>query len=89
MKNGLIWKLNHAVHYISAVTPESRMKIEEERRKLMSRRGANKEKDEKDPTMLPRHQELWEIHKNFPRTILEFKQLQFHRKHLLILSGLI
>jgi hypothetical protein len=80
-KNGLIWRLNHAVHLISAVTPESRIKIEEERRKLMSRRGANKEKDEKDPTMLPRHQELWGIHKNFPRTILEFKQLQFHRKH--------
>ena len=82
-KNGLAWKLHHAAHAISAVTPDARSKIEKERERLLSRRGANKEKDEKDPTMLPRHQEAWEIHKHFPRTILEFKQLQFHRKSLL------
>ena len=79
-KNGLVWKLHHAVHLISAITPDKRLEIEKERQKLLSRKGANKEKDEKDPTMLPRHQELWEIHKHFPRNVLEFKQLQFHRE---------
>ena len=79
-KNGLIWKLNHTVHAIASVTPEARLKIEKEREKLMTRKGANLEKDQKDPTMLPRHQEVWEIHRHFPKTVLEFKQLQFHRK---------
>lgn len=81
-KNSSIWKLHHAVHSISAVTPEAKWKVQKDRERLMSRKGADKEKDEKDPTMLPRHQELWEIHKHFPKTVLEFKQLQFHRELL-------
>jgi hypothetical protein len=85
-KNGQTWRLHHAVHSISAVTPETRLSIEKEKQRLLNRKGASKEKDEKDPTMLPRHQELWEIHKHFPRTILEFKQLQYHRKLVPILQ---
>ena len=57
-KNGLVWKLQHAVHLVSAVTPEKRLEIEKERPKLLSRKGANKDIDEKDPTMLPQHQEV-------------------------------
>jgi hypothetical protein len=79
-KNSQLWRLHHAIHSISAITPETRLKIEKERERLLSRKGANREKDEKDPTMLPRHQELWEIHKHFPKTILDFKQLQYHRE---------
>ena len=71
-KNGQAWRLHHAIHAISSVTPEARLTIMKEKERLMNRRGANREKDEKDPTMLPRHQELWDIHKHFPRTILEF-----------------
>jgi hypothetical protein len=85
--NSSLWRLHHAIRPISCVTPESRRLVEKERERLLNRRGADKMKDDKDPTMLPRHQEHWVVHKWFPLTVLEFKQLQFYRKRNLTASN--
>lgn len=77
-KNGLVWKPVHALVPISALTPEAREASESQRKKLLERRGARPSKDDKDPTMLIRDDELWMVHRDFPRTVLEFKELQFH-----------
>jgi hypothetical protein len=79
-KNGQLWRMNHAIKPITALTPRARKRLEQQREKLLSRKDANKHKDDKDPTMMPRDEEVWEVHKHFPRFILDFKQLQFHRK---------
>ncbi len=84
-RNGQVWRLNHSVKELTALTPLARRRIEQHREKLLSRKDANKHKDDKDPTMMPRDEEVWEVHKYFPRSILEFKRLQFHRKYLLIM----
>lgn len=78
-KNSLVWRPHHAIAPISSLTPESKRLADAERRRLLSRRGA-KAIDDKDPTMLPRHEESWEVHPDFPKTVMEFKELQFHRK---------
>lgn len=77
-KNGLVWKPLHALIPISALTPEAREVSESQRRRLLERKGARPSKDDKDPTMLIRDDELWLVHRDFPRTVLEFKELQFH-----------
>jgi hypothetical protein len=82
--NNALRRLNNAIRPVSCATPESRRVVEKERERLLNRKGADKTKDDKDPTMLPRHQEHWAVHKWFPLTVLEFKQLQFHRKRKLI-----
>jgi hypothetical protein len=80
-RNGKIWKLNHAVSPITSLTPAAREKSEQARSALLNRRGAKKDKDDKDPAMLPRSDEIWEVHTNFPRSLGDFKELQFHRKN--------
>lgn len=82
-KNNLVWRQNHVILPITAPTPKSRAIIEAQRKRLLDRQGANVTKDDKDPTMHIRDDELWEIHRHFPKTVLEFKELQFHRKPLL------
>lgn len=77
-KNGLVWKPHHSIMPISAVTPEARDMVESQRRKLLERKGARPLKDDKDPTMMIRDDETWLVHRDFPRTVLEFKELQFH-----------
>lgn len=79
-KNGLIWRPHHTIAPVTAPTPEARAIVEEQRKRLLERRGAKPLKDDKDPTMHIRDDELWEVHRDFPRTVLEFKELQFHRK---------
>ena len=109
-KNGLVWRHHHAIAPIAAVSPEGRALIEAQRKRLLQRKGAKPTKDDKDPTMLPRDDELWEVslsrsldqccwvigcsdsynsmltmykvHRHYPRTVLEFKELQFHRMFL-------
>ncbi|EXJ93534.1 hypothetical protein A1O1_01926 [Capronia coronata CBS 617.96] len=76
-KNNLAWRPQHAITPITALTPETKRVVEAERERLLKRRGANPLKDDKDPTMLIRHEEVWEVHPDFPRTVLEFKELQF------------
>jgi hypothetical protein len=78
-KNALIWRPNHSVAPIATLTPEAKRLAEAQRKRLLERRGA-KPVDDKDPTMLPRDEEVWEVHPHFPKTVLEFKELQFHRK---------
>ena len=77
-RNGQIWRPNHAIHGISALTPEAKSRQEKAHDKLMNRRGANK-KDTQDPTKNVRDEEIWEVHRWFPRTVYDFKQLQYHR----------
>ncbi|KIW92779.1 uncharacterized protein Z519_06628 [Cladophialophora bantiana CBS 173.52] len=77
-KNGLVWRLHHTIAPIFASTPETRALVEAQRKRLLERKGAKPTKDEKDPTMHVRDDELWEVHRHFPRTVLEFKKLQFH-----------
>ena len=81
-RNGQLWRLNHAVKEVSALTPSARRRIEQSREKLLNRKDANKHKDDKDPTMMPRDEEIWEVHKHFPRSVLEFKSLQFHGTYI-------
>lgn len=78
-RNNKIWKLHHAITPITTLTPTAREASEKQKTALLNRRGANKHKDDKDPAMLPRGEERWEVHSSFPRTLLEFKELQFHR----------
>lgn len=80
-KNGLVWKPLHTLSPISALTPEAREASETQRRRLLERKGAHPFKDDKDPTMLIRDDEQWLVHRDFPRTVLEFKELQFHRMY--------
>jgi len=77
-KNGLVWKPRHALQPISALTPEARQASESQRKKLLERKGARPSRDDKDPTMLIRDDELWLVHRDFPRTVIKFKELQFH-----------
>lgn len=81
-KNGLVWKPYHSLVPVSALTPETREAVESAKRKLLERKGAKPAKDDKDPTMLMRDEELWLVHRDFPRSVLEFKELQFHRMYL-------
>ena len=82
-RNGQLWRLHHAVKEVTALTPAARRRMDAQREKLLNRKDANKRKDDKDPTMLPRDEEIWEVHKYFPRSLLEFKRLQYHRMVLL------
>ncbi|OQV10239.1 hypothetical protein CLAIMM_14267 [Cladophialophora immunda] len=77
-KNGLIWRPYHAIAPISAPTPEARAAVEAQRKRLLERKGAKPTKDDKDPTMHVRDDELWKVHRHFPRTVVEFKELRFH-----------
>ena len=79
-RNGQVWRLNHAVHRVTCLTPGSRRKAEQQKEKLMSRRDAKQGKDDKDPTMMVRDVEDWECHDYFPKTVFQFKQLQTHRE---------
>lgn len=77
-QNNRIWKPYHTIRPVSALIPEARQMVERKRQRLLDRKGA-KEKDDKDPTKLIRDEEIWAVHRYFPRTVLEFKNLQFHR----------
>ena len=76
-RNSRIWKLNHAISPIKAFTPESRRALKAQERKLLNQKDRNKHRDTKDPTMFTRDCEIWDICEWFPRTLLEFKELQF------------
>jgi len=78
-RNGHAWRPQHSLCPLSSLTPEARNLAEQQRRKLLERKGASITKDDKDPTKLVRDDEIWEVHPHFPRTVWEFKQLQFHR----------
>lgn len=77
-KNGRVWKLNHALVPLKCLTPDARRRAETERRRLAKIKGADRRKDEKDPVKHMRDNEIWEVCRCFPRTLLEFKELQFH-----------
>lgn len=85
-KNGLIWRPHHAMAPISSLTPEARDLVEAQRKRLLERRGARPARDDKDPTMHIREEEIWDMHRHFPKSVLEFKQLQFHRKSCILLD---
>lgn len=87
-KNGLVWRPYHAVAPITAPTPDARARVEAQKKRLMERKDAKPSKDDKDPTMHMRDDELWEVHRDFPRTVLEFKELQFHRTYVSPRHGL-
>ncbi|OAP57686.1 hypothetical protein AYL99_08424 [Fonsecaea erecta] len=78
IKNGLIWRPYHAIAPISAPTPEARAIVEAQRKRLLERKGAKPTKDDKDPTMHVRDDELWAVHRHFPKTVVGFKELRFH-----------
>ena len=75
-RNGQVWKLHHAIRPVTALTLEAREAIDKERQRLLTRHGA-KDKDDKDPTKLIRKEEVWEVHHHFPKTVLQFKELQY------------
>jgi ribonuclease D len=81
-KNALIWKPHHSISPLLAPSPQARATVEAQRRRLLERKGARPTKDDKDPTMLMRDDELWEVHRDFPRTVLEFKELQYWRRSI-------
>jgi hypothetical protein len=81
-KNGLSWRPHHRIAPIKAPTPRAREIVEAQKKRLLERKGADPLKDDKDPTKHVRDDELWEVHRDFPRTILEFKELQYHRECL-------
>lgn len=76
-RNGRIWKLHHAISPVRALTPEARRAAKAKERKLLRQEGRNHHKDPKDPTLLTREEEVWEVAEWYPRTLLEFKELQF------------
>ncbi|KAK5937996.1 hypothetical protein PMZ80_009585 [Knufia obscura] len=76
-RNGRIWKLHHSISPIRALTPESRKAARARERKLLNVQGTDKHKDPKDPGKLIREEEVWDVAEWFPRTLLEFKELQF------------
>lgn len=79
-RNGRIWKLHHSISPIRYLTPESRRAVKAREKKLVNLHGADKHKDTKDPTKLIREEEVWDVAQWFPRTLLEFKELQFSRR---------
>lgn len=78
-KNGLIWRPHHTIAQVTAPTPQARAIVEAQKKRLLDRKGAHPTKDDKDPTMHMRDDELWDVHRHFPRTVRDFKELQFHR----------
>ena len=78
--NGRVWKMNHSIRRIKALTPEARSRSEAQRSRLMKVRGGDRARDDKDPTKLIRDEEVWEVHPNFPKTVSAFKELQFYRR---------
>jgi len=79
-RNGRIWKLHHSISPIRYLTPESRRAAKAKEKKFLSMKNVDLHKDSKDPTKLMRDEEVWDVSKWFPRTLLEFKQLQFDRR---------
>lgn len=76
-RNGRIWKLHHAISSVKALTPEARRAAKAQERKLLRQKDRDQHRDPKDPTKLIRDEEVWEVDEWFPRTLLEFKELQF------------
>ena len=81
-RNGRIWKLHHSIMPVKGLTPESRRAAKAREEKLLRMQGTDKHKDPKDPTKLIRDEEIWEVCEWFPRTLLEFKELQSSREYL-------
>lgn len=79
-RNGRIWKLHHSIAPIKGLTPSARKAAKAQERKLLRQQGADRHRDTKDPTKLIRDEEVWDVCEWFPRTLLEFKELQFSRK---------
>jgi len=79
-RNGRIWKLHHSISPIRYLTPDSRRALKAREKKLLNRQGADQHQDPKDPTKLIREEEVWHVSQWFPRTLLEFKELQFSRR---------
>lgn len=79
-RNGRVWKLHHSLASIKALTPKARRAAKAQERKLLKQEGVDGHRDTKDPTKLVRDAEVWEVNEWFPRTVLEFKELQFSRK---------
>lgn len=77
-RNGRIWKLNHAVSPVKCLTPAARRATKAQERKLLRQRDRDPHKDLKDPTKFMREKEVWEVCELFPRTLLDFKELQFN-----------
>lgn len=82
-RNGRVWKLHHSITPVKALTPQARRAAKAQERRLLRLQGGDKHKDPKDPTKLIREEEVWEVCDGFPRTVLEFKELQFARESVL------
>lgn len=76
-RNGKVWKLHHALSPVKALTPAARRAAKAQERKLLRQKDRDPHRDTKDPTKLMREEEIWEVCGWFPRTLLEFKELQF------------
>lgn len=79
-RNGRVWKLHHSITPIKALTPTARRAAKAEERRLLSLKNGDKHRDAQDPTKLMRDVEVWAVCDGFPRTVREFKELQFDRK---------
>jgi hypothetical protein len=80
-RNALLRRPNQHIHPVTAITPASRLKVEREREALLRRqkKGSSSSKDdarERDPTMLVRAEEKWEVCDGFPATVAEFWALR-------------
>lgn len=78
-RNGRVWKLHHSITPVYALTPEARRAGKAEERRLTKLKGAHAYKDLRDPTKMMRDEEVWACCGGFPRTVREFKELQFER----------
>lgn len=76
-RNGRIWKLNHGISPVKCLTPEARRATRAQERKLLRQKDRDPHRDPKDPTKFMRDKEIWEVCDLFPRTLLDFKELQF------------
>lgn len=79
-RNGRVWKLHHSITPVFALTPEARRIGRAEEKRLAKLRGSHAYKDTRDPTKLIRDEEVWGVGVGFPKTVREFKELQFDRR---------
>jgi hypothetical protein len=77
-RNTLLRRAHQRIHPVTAITPASRLKVEREREALLRRqkKGGKEDTKERDPTMLVRAEEKWEVCEGFPLTVAEFWALR-------------
>lgn len=86
-RNGRVWRPHHSITPVFALTPEARRAAKAEERRLAKLKNGDRHKDLRDPTKLVRDQEVWDVCQWFPRTVREFKALQFERKCIVHYNG--